>query len=109
MIETFYDFLVNRVSDFRRKTPPEQISIQIEDFTDFLYDYCEVLNEDNETITVKINLKQLVNPDYKSQYKNEVKEAFKKVFGYYPETGEKSAWTAFQKGYETATNKYEDY
>jgi hypothetical protein len=34
--------------------------------------------------------------------KSLVKEAFKKVFGYYPEGCEKSVWVAFQKGYNAS-------
>ena len=33
-------------------------------------------------------------------------EAFKEVYGYYPEVCERSVWVAFQKGYEAAQKDY---
>ena len=37
--------------------------------------------------------------------KSPVEEAFKRVYGYYPEGCERSVWIAFKKGYEEAQVK----
>jgi hypothetical protein len=39
-------------------------------------------------------------------HKSPAEEAFKEVYGYYPEVCERSVWVAFQKGYEEAQKDY---
>jgi hypothetical protein len=52
------------------------------------------INDDTLSVLTKIK------DAYPSQ-KSPVEEAFKRVYGYYPECCERSVWTAFQKGWET--------
>ena len=40
------------------------------------------------------------------KHKSPAEEAFKEVYGYYPEVCERSVWVAFQKGYEAAQKDY---
>ena len=39
-------------------------------------------------------------------FKTPAEEAFKEVYGYYPEVCERSVWVAFQKGYNAAQKDY---
>ncbi len=52
------------------------------------------VNDDTLSVLMKIK-------DAYPQQKSPVEEAFKRVYGYYPECCERSVWTAFQKGWET--------
>ena len=40
------------------------------------------------------------------KHRSPAEEAFKEVYGYYPEVCERSVWVAFQKGYEEAQKDY---
>jgi len=40
------------------------------------------------------------------KHRSPVEEAFKEVYGYYPEVCERSVWVPFQKGYEEAQKDY---
>ena len=58
--------------------------------------------EDIDILQEKLKkLEELENQKSKSP----VEEAFKKVFGYYPDGCQKSFWVAFQKGYNEGFNE----
>ena len=79
---------------------------RLEVITDTGRDY--VCWEDDNDITVSYQddgrtLKVFVNT---MKPKSPVEEAFKRVYGYYPEGCERSVWIAFKKGYEEAQEDY---
>ena len=58
------------------------------------------LDDRNTIIIDGVKYKRVEEP------KTPAEEAFKRVYGYYPEGCERSVWIAFQKGYDEAQKDY---
>ena len=61
----------------------------------------EKTKKEIEVLTAKLELLKEME-----KHKTPCEEAFKRVYGYYPEGCERSVWIAFQKGYDEAQKDY---
>jgi len=61
----------------------------------------EKTKQEIEVLTAKLELLKEME-----KHKSPAEEAFKEVYGYYPEVCERSVWVPFQKGYEEAQKDY---
>ena len=61
----------------------------------------EKTKQEIEVLTAKLELLKEME-----KHKTPCEEAFKRVYGYYPEGCERSVWIAFQKGYDEAQKDY---
>ena len=55
---------------------------------------------------IKVLEKKLSFLEEMEKHKTPAEEAFKRVYGYYPDGCERSVWIAFKKGYEEAQKDY---